>query len=191
MPQLSDWPTYDEANDVFTLFGVLSGVSLLDLTKEEARALAIVNLYCDVKKEKRGKAIPNHKKMSLCRAEWRKEPVEANLPTPRSRAAYRWLLENNPTYARYIERHTNVLASDHKNRFYITTANLLLHEHGIEVAIRPTLYPREAYGDSDVTERLKRLGRMRDAQKSSVRTSFLKSASHAIWHMHEITCCVF
>ena len=58
--------------------------------------------------------------------------------------------------------------------FFHTTANLLLHEHGIEVAIRPTLYPREAYGDSDVTERLKRLGRMRDAQKSSVRTSFLK-----------------
>ena len=56
---------------MFTLFGVLSGVSLLDLTKAEARALAIVNLYCDFRKEKRGKAIPNHKKMSLCRAEWK------------------------------------------------------------------------------------------------------------------------
>ena len=112
--------------------------------------------------------------MSLCRAEWRKEPAEANLPTTRSKAAYRWLLENNPTYARYIERHTSVLASNHKNRFYLTTANLLLHEHGIEVAIRPILYPREAYGDSDVTERLKRLGRMGDAQQSSIRTSCLK-----------------
>ena len=110
--------------------------------------------------------------MSLCRAEWKKEPVKANLPTSRSRAAYLWLLENNPTYARYIERHTLVLASDYKNRFYITTANLLLHEHGIEVAIRPTLYPKEAYGDSDVAERLKRLGRMHDSQKSSIRTSF-------------------
>ena len=110
------------------------------LTEAEARALAIVNLYCDVKKEERDKAIPNHKKMSLCRAEWKKEPVEANLPTARSRAAYRWLLETNPTYARYIERHTLVLASDHKNRFHITTANLLLHEHGIEVAMRPILY---------------------------------------------------
>ena len=152
MPQLSDWPRYDEVNDVCTLLGVLFGESLLDLTKAEARALAIVNLYCDVKKDVHGKAIPNNKKMSLCRAEWKEEAVEANLPTARSRAAYRWLLENNTTYARYIERHTLVLASDLNNRFYFITANLFLHEHGIEVAIRPILYPREAYGDSDVTE---------------------------------------
>ena len=59
-PQLSDWPRYDEANDVFTLIGVLFTDSLFDLTKAEARALAIVNLYCDVKKDVRGKAIPNH-----------------------------------------------------------------------------------------------------------------------------------
>ena len=102
----------------------------------------------------------------ICRAEWKKEPVEAKLPTARSRAAYRWLLENNPTYARYIERHTSVLGGDYKYRFRFTTANLMLREHGIEVAIRPILYPREAYGDSDVIERLTRLGRMRDAQKS-------------------------
>ena len=93
MPQLSDWPRYDEANDVFTLLGDLLTDSLLDLTKAEARALAIANLYCDVKKEVRGKAIPNHKKMSLCSAEWRKEPIKANRLTARSRAAYRWLLE--------------------------------------------------------------------------------------------------
>ena len=40
--------------------------------------------------------------------------------------------------------------------------------------MRPCLYPREAFGDSDVTERLLRLGRMTDMQKSSIRTSFLR-----------------
>ena len=100
--------------------------------------------------------------------------ISSNLPTLRSKAAYAWLLVNNKTCARYISRHNEILASEEKNRFYITTANLLLHEHGIEVAMRPCLYPREAFGDSDVTERLLRLGRMTDMQKSSIRTSFLR-----------------
>ena len=84
------------------------------------------------------------------------------------------MLENNPTYARYVSRHKDILASEAKNRFYITTANWLLHEHGIEVAMRPYLYPREAFGDSDATERLLRLGRMTDKQKPSVRISCLR-----------------
>ena len=73
-----------------------------------------------------------------------------------------------------ISRHNEMLASDVENRFYFTTAKLLLHEHGIEVAMRPCLYPREAFGDSDVSERLSRLGRMTEMQKSSIRTSLLR-----------------
>ena len=72
-PQLSDWPVYDAVNCVFTLLGDASMVSLLDLTHDEAYALAIVKLYCDHRKEQKGKAIPNHKKTSLCRPEWKKE----------------------------------------------------------------------------------------------------------------------
>ena len=146
-------------------------VSLLDLTHDKAFALAIVNLYCDHKEisskdgKNVGNVIPNKKKLSLCRAEWEKQAIAYNLPTPRSKAAYVWLLANNPTYARYISRHNEILASEEKNRFYFATANLLLHEHGIEVAVRPCLYPREAFGDSDVTERLLRLGRMTGMQK--------------------------
>ena len=121
--------------------------------------MSIVNLYCTTELEERGKAIRNHKKMSMRRAEWKKEAIEANLPTARRKAAYRWLLENKPTYARYIGRHTTVLACDYKD-WLIRTTDVLLHEHDIIVAIRPTLYPREAVGDSDTTDRLLRLGRM-------------------------------
>ena len=112
--------------------------------------------------------------MSLCRAEWKKAAIYPNLPSVRSKAAYVWLLANTPTYARYISRHTEILASEAKNRCNFTTANLLLHEHGIEVAMRPCLYPREGFGDSDVTARLLRLCRMTETQKSSIRTSFLR-----------------
>ena len=149
-------------NHVFTVFGDASMVSLVDLPRDEAYVLAIVNLQCDHREEKKGKAIPKHKKTSLSRAEWKKAVIEPNLPTIRSKVAYIWLLENNPTYARYISRRNEILVSDKKNRFYFTTANLLLHEHGIEVAIRPCLYHQEAFCDSDVTDRLLRFGRMTD-----------------------------
>ena len=43
MPQPTDWPRYDEGNDVFTLLGDASMLSLLDLPKEERLALAIIN----------------------------------------------------------------------------------------------------------------------------------------------------
>ena len=65
-PQLSDWPLYDTINLFFTLLGDASMVSLSDLTHDEAYALAIVNLYCDSTEERKGKAIPNKKKTSLC-----------------------------------------------------------------------------------------------------------------------------
>ena len=70
-PQLCDWPIYDTVNNVFTLLGDASMVSLLELTHEEAYALAIVNLYCDSQEvnskdgKKAGNAIPNKKKLSL------------------------------------------------------------------------------------------------------------------------------
>ena len=57
---------YDAANQMFTLLGDASMVSLPDLTKEGVYALAIVNLYCDHRLEQKGKAIPNHKKLGLC-----------------------------------------------------------------------------------------------------------------------------
>ena len=68
-------------------------VSLIDLTHDEAYALAIVNLYCDSKEisskdgKNVGNAIPNKKKLSLCRAEWKKKAIASNLPTLRNKAA--------------------------------------------------------------------------------------------------------
>ena len=62
----------------FTLLGDASMLSMLDLPKEEAYALSMVNPYCTSKEDKRGNAISNMKKMSLCRAEWKKVAIEAN-----------------------------------------------------------------------------------------------------------------
>ena len=92
IPQLSDWPVYDEVNDVFKPTRDASMVSLLDSTHDEAYALAIVSLYCDSKEisskdgKNVGNAIPNKKKLSLCRAEWKKQAIACLLytsPSPR------------------------------------------------------------------------------------------------------------
>ena len=88
-------------------------------------------------------------------------------------------LESNPTFARYIQRYIEVLAGDHRNRFYFTIANLFLHEHGIEVAIRLVLYLREAVGDSDVIDRLLRLGRITGSQ-SRLSSNFV--LRKCFWH---------
>ena len=70
-PQFSGWPVYDEANDVPKSSGDASMASLIDLTHDEAYALAIVNLYCDSKEisskdgKNVGNAIPNKKDESM------------------------------------------------------------------------------------------------------------------------------
>ena len=68
---------------------------LLGLTEPEARSLAIVDLYCDFKRQRGQKGtapVSNYKKLSVVRAEWRSGRVEDSLPTDRARAAYAWLL---------------------------------------------------------------------------------------------------
>ena len=133
---------------------------LLGLAEPEARSLAIVDLYCDFKRQRGQKGtapVSNYKKLSVVRAEWRSGRVEDSLPTDRARAAYAWLLRENPTYGRFIGKHEQYLQDVASGRVvakYIPTARLLLHEDGIEVAARPWLYPHECFGDSDLKRRL-------------------------------------
>ena len=68
MPKLSDWLVYDAVKDVLTLLGDAAMDSVLYVTRGEGKYLSIVTLYCDIRKEERGKAIPNLKNMRLCRA---------------------------------------------------------------------------------------------------------------------------
>ena len=89
MLQLSGWPAYDMVKGFSLLLGDACMFSMLDLLEEEAYALAIINLYCDTKNDQRGQAIANMNKMNLRRAaEWKKQGIEANLPTARNKAAY-------------------------------------------------------------------------------------------------------
>ena len=73
---------------------------MLELTTEEQRALQVVSLRCEVRKETYGRADHfNWKKVGLSRAYYRKERVcEESMPTDRAKAALRFLLANNAFY---------------------------------------------------------------------------------------------
>ncbi len=91
-------------------------------------------------------------KKSVIRAAYKPEPVAQSLWTARARAAYHWLMTNNPAYASYTQEHLRVLAARElhpSTPLYIGTSQLLLFSLGIEVAARPVLYARSAFGGSD------------------------------------------
>jgi len=177
-----DWPLFQEATGEFVDYGSvedpMSCASMLDLTEEEATSLEIVELHCDYRRETgQNKKAPvyNVKKVSVIRADWKKRPIRENCPTVRAKAAYDWLFRFNPTYTAYVEKHKNKLREAAENpgfKFYIPTAELLLNSDGIEVAARPILYPRQAYGDSDLRMRFE--GRLKDAQRPSAKGSYLR-----------------
>ena len=50
----------------------------------------------------------------------------------------------------------------------------MLNSPGIEVAARPILYPRTAFGDTDVGERLRNIGLTTHKEKPSPKTSFAR-----------------
>ena len=91
------WPRYRDSEFVL---GDGLGESMLELTTEEQRALQVVSLRCEVRKETYGRADHfNWKKVGLSRAYYRNERVcEGSMPTDRAKAALRFLLANNAFY---------------------------------------------------------------------------------------------
>ena len=99
--------------------------------------------------------------------------------TPRARAAYEWLMENNATYARWQRKHQEaILKGLHAVHGYVfQTWNLLLHSPGIEVAAFPLLYPQPSFGDTDVRERLMELSWISENAKPSIGFSYMKKVT--------------
>ena len=83
--------------------------------------------------------------------------VEKNLDTKKARAAYAWLMANNPTYKHWIDQHKEWREKNghlsHPKR-NLETATLLLHSEGIETACFPILYARHQFGDTNIKSRL-------------------------------------
>ena len=128
------------------------GVSMLELTVEEQRALQLVCLRTEVKKERFGAAHQCHwKKVGLSRAYFQKDRVcEESMPTDRSRAALRFLLAHNSFYKAHHQEQQQRLETN--SWLNISTFDLFINRPGIECAMYPHLYPTTDFTDTGIRD---------------------------------------
>lgn len=186
-PQLEHWPRYDASVKKFLhpSCGAVpddyaSMPSMLDLTKEEALSLCLAHVFVD-KSSHTGKfgptsATPNHRKNSLVRGAFISTSVKPS--SDRAQAAFNWLCENNTTYHYWYQRHEKWLSlrvpgGDGFSSPWFKTSDLLLNTDGFEVAFRPWLYPLASFGETDIKQRLRLLGRAEALSHVSIKDSFM------------------
>ena len=148
------------------------------LSPEELKDLAVLTIHVDFRARRGGKAeITSKQKTSLTRCRWRPRPLRELPRSDLAARAFRWLLEHNPTYRAWVDRHANFFLANgdldaaHKE---LQTAEMLLRSPGIEVAVRPWLYPLPSLADTDYQERLVALGWLSLKSKPSIRTGFMR-----------------
>ena len=141
--------------------------------------LSLLDLRVDYETKRGGKAsISSKQKKSLVRAIWKREDIEGNLPSEACRRAYVFLYENNSTYQAWVQNH-RILLQEHTGSSsqewrYMRTCELLLQAPGIEVAVRPWLYPQPAMADTDISTRLKAKNRIGEKSTPSLKTSYMR-----------------
>ena len=139
------WPRYRQGQ--FADVG-RDGVSMLELTLEECRALQIICLRTQVKAQRYGG--PHHtnwKKVGLSTAYFKRQAVtEASMPTPRAVAALRYLLANNEYYKTFWDKQKALLEAD--SCLSISSFDLFITHVGIECAMCPVLYPKASWSDT-------------------------------------------
>ena len=183
-PQRQDWPVYDADAGVYVEWSTATShlESMLELDEQSCLQLRCIELFHRYARE-RGKSqkapVYNLKKLSVTRGRWEERTAEDRCSTPRARAAWRWLYENNMTYRGFCDRHRIILANYHhefgrRSSLYEMTYKLLLEMPGLEVAAWPFLYPWSRYGDTDVRERLVEGGSGAASSHYSLKFSFLR-----------------
>ncbi|CAE7920660.1 UBP25, partial [Symbiodinium necroappetens] len=143
------------------------------LSEKEIHDLALADIKVDFATKRGGHAeVVSRQKKTVVRCVWRPRSL-LDLPrSPAAQKAFEWLMDNNTTYRGYVEKHHSLLAAGEPRE--IQTASLLLQTPGIEVAVRPWLYPLTSFADSDLQLRLHALGWTSENSKPSVRAGFLR-----------------
>ena len=156
----------------------------LVLTEAELSNLAVLTIHVDYRSRRGGNAeITSKQKRSLTRCRWRTHPLRSLGRSDLAARAFGWLLRTNDTYRAWVDRHaalfqeTGDLGTSHRE---LQTAELLLRSPGIEVAVRPWLYPVASLADTDYHERLTPLGWMTSKNKPSVRTGYSAKARKSV-----------
>ena len=157
-----------EANDHLVL---LEGINV--------KVLQVLDLYVDYKTRRGGKAeVVSKQKCSVVRAEWRAESLLTTKKSTIEDTVFQSLMTHNATYREFVDTHdrlcnANQAAANAEWR-RIPTATLLLQLPGIEMALRPWLYPLPSFADSDLNSRLLELNRIGEKSKPSLRAGFMR-----------------
>ena len=89
--------------------------------------------------------------VGLSTAYFRRTAVtESSMPTPRAKAAFRYLLANNKYYRKFWELQKELL--EHDRILTISSFDLFIKYTGIECAMYPVLYPETAFKDTGILE---------------------------------------
>ena len=147
------------------------------LPKKDLEKLSLLDLRVDYTNFRGGKApITSKKKKSVVKGVWKPHDIEQHLPSEACRRAFEFLRDNNEAYRGHLANHRQLLANNRTSGSqqwrWILTADLLLNHQGLEVAARPWLYPTEAFGDTDLSDRLKARARIPDTAKPSLKASW-------------------
>jgi hypothetical protein len=169
------------------------------LPKEELEALAPVEFEVNYKICRGGRAaVTSRQKKTIIRATWKAVAVQEALRTEAGRRAHNWLMENNTTYKGFVEKHNRFLeqraAAENPLPLWIPTEKLLLKMPGLEIAARPWLYPLAAFGDTDLSNRLKELNQIATSSTPSVKTGwFRKVCSRSVdyWADYALQCFLY
>ena len=144
-------------NGKFTLTAK-SGMSLLQLSKEDRESLRIVEVVSKVAygrywtgPKEVDKYACNPLKVGVSTARFVSHDIVASLPSDTARAAFEYLLEHNTWYKlHYDEQHALVLRKAPEAEFRIKTFDLMIKRQGIECAAWPWLYPHTDMSDTGI-----------------------------------------
>ena len=126
-----------------------SGISFLELSVHEQKALVVVNLVVTAPQEKKQ---PCHwKKTQLSRAYFKGDLVHRDaMPSEKCKAAFDFLMKNNKFYAQLVEKQHNRIAAG--SSLNISSLDLFINMHGIECGMFPVLYPFASWSDPGLKE---------------------------------------
>ena len=170
-PQKNDWSQLLTAMDVKAL------PLRQALSEQELHSLAVLDLKIECCTRRGGQAtITSKQKRSVVHAKWKAQKMAEVQRTAAAAKAFDWLVRNNPTYAGWVEYHSELMDTAEKPSTWrhVPTAKLLLNCPGIEIAARPWLYPFASYADTDHRGRLVPLNWINAKAKPSLRASFLR-----------------
>ena len=158
--EVVSWPRLAPGASEFSMSAV-EGCAFLDFTDDEKKALRVIVIH--VRKEQEmfsaNPNVPSHyknwKKVGVSKGFYAPHIVdERSLPTPRCKAAFRWVVKHNGFYEAFLTNSNRTHSHPDQHGQNIRTCDLLVTFKGVECAAWPWLYPTADFTDTGISRLL-------------------------------------